>query len=227
MGTREAWDALAERWAAAVRDGLDEAYERNARPFRQLLPAPGRLTIDVGCGEGRLARELRAAGHTVVAIDSSPTMIRLARDADPDGDYRLAGADALPVAAGAADLAVAFMSLQDIEPAEAAIAEVARVLDVDGAFCFAILHPVFSSGEFESDADDAPFVIRGSYLAVAPYAIPFSGAPGLQLPGIHRPMQWYFERLEAHGFVVEALREVPSRRQQPVPLFLSVRARKL
>lgn len=29
------------------------------------MPAPGRGTVDVGCGEGRVSRELRAAGHDV------------------------------------------------------------------------------------------------------------------------------------------------------------------
>jgi Methyltransferase domain len=34
-------------------------------------------------GEGRLSRDLKARGHTVVGVDASPTMVAAAREADP------------------------------------------------------------------------------------------------------------------------------------------------
>ena len=37
----------------------------------ELLPAPGRLTLDLACGTGELARELRDLGHEVLAVESS------------------------------------------------------------------------------------------------------------------------------------------------------------
>jgi len=40
-----------------------------------LLPAPGRATLGVACGEGRLTRHLRSLGHRVTGIDASPTMV--------------------------------------------------------------------------------------------------------------------------------------------------------
>jgi SAM-dependent methyltransferase len=48
------------------------------------LPAPGSRVLEVGCGEGRLARALAAAGHRVVAIDpeapEGPIFRRVALD---------------------------------------------------------------------------------------------------------------------------------------------------
>jgi ubiquinone/menaquinone biosynthesis C-methylase UbiE len=66
------------------------------------VPAPGRATLDVGCGEGRVTRDLAARGHRVIGIDASPTLLGAATDADPDGHYQLADAVALPFEALAA-----------------------------------------------------------------------------------------------------------------------------
>jgi 2-polyprenyl-3-methyl-5-hydroxy-6-metoxy-1,4-benzoquinol methylase len=44
----------------------------------EILPEPGGLTVDLGGGEGRLARELTARGHRVVGIDGSETLVHLA-----------------------------------------------------------------------------------------------------------------------------------------------------
>ncbi|TMA36985.1 MAG: methyltransferase domain-containing protein [Deltaproteobacteria bacterium] len=52
--------------------------------FLALLPPPRRLTLDLGCGEGRLSRDLETRGHRVVGVDGSPTLVRLAREADAD-----------------------------------------------------------------------------------------------------------------------------------------------
>jgi 2-polyprenyl-3-methyl-5-hydroxy-6-metoxy-1,4-benzoquinol methylase len=58
------------------------------------LPSPGRLTLDIGCGEGRLARDLKELGHHVAGIDSSPSLVAAAREFDPSMDVRLADAAA-------------------------------------------------------------------------------------------------------------------------------------
>jgi 2-polyprenyl-3-methyl-5-hydroxy-6-metoxy-1,4-benzoquinol methylase len=56
-----------------------------------LVPREAKRVIDVGCGDGRLARTLARRGSHVTAIDISPGMIRLARartDARFAIDYR-------------------------------------------------------------------------------------------------------------------------------------------
>src|SRR6266536_2846545 len=61
-----------------------------------MVPQPGRRTLEVGCGEGRVARDLRRRGHQVIALDRSRTLVRYAQAADPDGRYLVADAAALP-----------------------------------------------------------------------------------------------------------------------------------
>jgi SAM-dependent methyltransferase len=65
--------------------------------FLELVPAAGRATLDLSCGEGRVARDLAARGHRVTGIDTSPTMIEAAGQADPGRGVRAGGRPVLAV----------------------------------------------------------------------------------------------------------------------------------
>jgi ubiquinone/menaquinone biosynthesis C-methylase UbiE len=93
----EHWEPWAKQWAAwARRPDHDSYWRESGPPFLSLLPDPGRLTLDLGCGEGRVARDLKVRKHRVVGIDASPTLVRLAEEADPGGEYLIGDAAALP-----------------------------------------------------------------------------------------------------------------------------------
>ena len=233
---REDWEAHAERWITWARAPGHDSYWRHHRD-QFLLPPPGHCTVDIGCGEGRVSRDLKALGHRVIAVDGSPTLVAAAREADPSMDIRLGDAAALPLADGSADLAVAFMSLQDIDAMVAAIREAARVLVPGGKFCVAIVHPINSAGRFVDRTADAAFVIKGHYLSEFPYADTIE-RDGLTMTfsSRHLPLESYSIALEEAGFLIEALREprLPDhavasesdRRWQRLPLFLHIRARR-
>jgi SAM-dependent methyltransferase len=227
---RVAWDEEAERWAAWARSPGHDSYWRFHRDsFLQLLPEPSGLTLDVGCGEGRVARDLVARGYRVVGIDGSPTLAALAAAQSPPVLVGVADAARLPVRAGVADLAVAFMSLQDIDDLDGAVAEAARVLRPGGRLCFAIVHPVNSSGEFESDDPDSRFVITGPYFAPRIYVDHIErDGKACTFASVHRTIEAFSRALEATSFVIEAMREVtdpdPSDRWYRIPMFLQVRA---
>jgi SAM-dependent methyltransferase/GNAT superfamily N-acetyltransferase len=211
-------DDLAGHWSAsgdayltwARTPGVDVGYWDHNRPaLLALLPEPGRLTIDLGCGEGRLARELAGGGHRVVGVE---LVEALARAAATHGDrLHVVAADAsrLPLADGVADLVVASMVLMDVDRLDEVVAETARVLREGGAFCFSILHPVNTAGGF-SHRDDvaAPFVLADDYYSPRRRSIT-KGRNGLRMTFAHehRPLEVYFRALESAGFVVEALRE--------------------
>ena len=124
---------------------------------------------------------------------------------------RSAASESLPLADGAADLVVAFMSLQDIDALEVAVAECARVLRRGGKLCAAIVHPINSAGEFEGQAADSPFSIRGSYLEERRYSQSLERA-GLRMTmhSTHRPLESYSCAFEAAGLLIEAIREPPA-----------------
>jgi SAM-dependent methyltransferase len=237
MNLADSWEAQADQWIRWARyPGHDSYWRYHRDQFLQLLPSPGRGTVDIGCGEGRLTRHLKELGHEIVGVDASPSMVAAAREFDPSMDIRLADAAALPLGDASADLAVAFMSLHDIDAMPLPIREVARILEPGGRLCFAIVHPINSAGHFEGQTADGPFVIEGDYLRSFDYSETVE-RDGLTITfhSQHRPFEAYFSALEEARFLVEALREpsVPeraivsedSRRWQRLPLFLHIRAR--
>jgi SAM-dependent methyltransferase len=226
MTLREAWDAQAAEWTRFARDPRGDVTNLgfNIPAFLDLVPPPGRRTLDLGCGEGRVGAELARRGHRVVGVDSSPGMVASATDLV---DAAVADASALPFSDGAFDCVVAFMSLQDMDEPGAAVRETARVLERGGRFCFAITHPINLAGRFESKDPSARFVIEGSYLLVRRYdEVVERDGFRIHFAAMHRPLEAYFHLLEEAGFLVEALRE-PRHPENPrwarVPLFLHVR----
>ena len=238
MSLSDAWKREASAWMKWARAPGHDSYWRFHRDqFLDLVPAPGRLTLDLGCGEGRLSRDLQARGHRVVGIDISPTLIGAARAADPAGDYRCADASKLPLSDGGCDLVIAFMSLQDIDDLPGATAEIGRVLESDGCACIAIVHPLNSSGTFVDESATSPFVIHGTYLNEFDYT-DFVSRDGIEMvfESRHRPLETYSRALEAAGLCIETIREHPvpsapelsdrSKRWQRIPLFMHLRVRR-
>jgi SAM-dependent methyltransferase len=231
-----AWDEEAANWIAwARKPGHDSYWVFHRDAFLELVPEPTGRTLDLGCGEGRLSRDLTALGHDVVGVDASPTMLAAAREAAPGLEMHQADAAALPFEDASFGLVVAFMSLQDVENLDGAIRECARVLRPNGRLCIAIVHPVNSAGTWERDDAESPLVIARSYLGTFEYAETFS-RDGLEMTfaSVHRPLEAFTEALAGSGFVIERLREpaLPehairnerSARWRRIPLFLHIRA---
>ena len=121
----------------------------------EILPPPGRLTLDLACGSGELARELRDRGHEVLAVESSRELVRAARHADKRMEVLRADIARMPMGSGIADLAVcgAFDGLDD------ALVEIARVLKPGGRLCAAMTQPV-ALEELSRGLERAGFVIE-------------------------------------------------------------------
>jgi SAM-dependent methyltransferase len=216
----EGWEYAARAWVEFVRS--DVLYRYNACRFLSLIPPPRGLTVDVGCGEGRLARALRARGYGVLGVDASPTLVSLAAEADPIGDYRVATAAALPLGDGSARLVVAFMVMEHVRDLDAACAEARRVLCAGGSFCFAMVHPARSGGGFEDAGEEARFVLDSYFPARAVKRPLFE----TEVVAYHRPLSDYATALHGAGFVVARLAELPSQRRAAgrVPMFMHVAA---
>jgi SAM-dependent methyltransferase len=237
---QQGWESEAENWAHFARTpGYDRAHESVNRPvLLEVLPPPGRRTLDLACGEGRLSRLLGSLGHTVVGVDASPTMVRLAAAHEAAGTALLADGTALPFAEEAFDLVVAYMCLHDFDHMPRAVSEIARVLEPSGRLCLAIPHPINSAGSFQAKTLEAPFVITGSYMAATPIRdVAERDGVHLMFHSEHRPIEAYALALENAGLLIEMVREVTPTDQvverdpglgrwQRIPLFLHMRALK-
>jgi ubiquinone/menaquinone biosynthesis C-methylase UbiE len=109
--------------AAALADRLDS-----------LLALRGdERVLDVGCGAGALAYAVAPAVREVVAVDSDPSMVELARRNAP-ANVRVEQADGerLPFAASEFDLAATLRTLHHTEHPGRLVAEVVRVTKPGG-----------------------------------------------------------------------------------------------
>lgn len=181
----------------------------------------GMDVLDLGCGNGYLARKLAREGARVTAVDSSLRMLEKAKAHDPadslkvkyvHSDARLLSG----IADASFDLVYASMSLMDIEEAEAAIGEVSRVLRGGGRFVASISHPCFdngsNSGWIVQRAGAGPIKVyrgirayRGLFSEQMPWKL--GNNETMFTRSFHRPLNWYARVLRAKGFAITALEE--------------------
>jgi ArsR family transcriptional regulator len=138
---RSFFDAVGPEWDALRKVFNDDALR--ARALAHLIP-PDWTVADVGTGTGILAAELARLGLRVVAVDHSPRMLEAARaklvaeglagDAPGAGRVELRGgeANALPLADGEVDAALAHMVLHYLPAPADALREMSRVVRPGG-----------------------------------------------------------------------------------------------
>ena len=232
---REHWERQADRWIALTQS--DPHYDLFNKPtFLDLVPQPGRVTLDVGCGEGRLARELLRLGHRVVALDGSTSLANAAASGSPPVPVGIADASRLPVASASADLVVCFMVLMDVDDLDQVVSELSRVLIPGGVLSAAILHPIMTSGLFMLDDPHQTFYM-GEYLRPMRHILEVERSidQRFMFRVEHRPIERYSRAFERAGLVLTHLREpLPSKEAvniwpelakfRRVPEFLHLRA---
>jgi len=124
-------------WAGVRELDWAQLQEQSSLPLQAAVLDAGKVTrgtrlLDVGCGTGILSLLATLRGAEVTAIDGSEAMLNMARQRLPSCDVRLADLEALPFEPSTFDAVVAVNSLFFARDLDAAMREVARVLDATG-----------------------------------------------------------------------------------------------
>lgn len=145
-----AWEGNAEPWTRAVRDGCIESRQlvTDGAIVDAILARSPRTLLDVGCGEGWLARELAGRGIGVTAVDAVPALVNAARQLG-GGDFRVARYDQLAdcLAGVRFDAVVCNFSLLGEQSVAAVFRAVPALLSDNGVFIIQTLHPLFAAGQ--------------------------------------------------------------------------------
>jgi SAM-dependent methyltransferase len=198
------WEDSAAAWIADMGDGGDWGRKHVLDPpmLQRVSAAAPRSALDVGCGEGRFCRMLREAGVATVGIDPTLVLIEHARRSDPAGDYRVAGAEALPFDDGQFDLVVSYLSLIDIPDIATAIAEMGRVLRPGGRLLIANLTSFNTAGlelGWTRDAHGRPMFGLDGYLEERAV---WCSWRGIKVQNWHRPLSAYMGLLLEQGLTL-------------------------
>ena len=214
------WEAHADWWQEGFSEGADPEYEEQILPMAAEHMGGAVDVLDIGCGEGQVARLAVAVGaRRVVGVD--PTWAQVVEAARRGGGpaYGRAGAAALPFADASFDTAVACLVFEHIRDVDAAIAEVARVLRPGGRFLFFLNHPLLqtpNSGWIDDQVLDPP----EQYWRIGPYLVEDETVEevekGVFIPFIHRPLSRYVNALADAGLVLTRMEE-----PAPPPGFLA------
>ena len=226
------WDQEADRWTRWARTpGHDAYWHYRDRFFNEIVPPAGRLTVEVGCGEGRVTRDLQNRDHRVVAIDRSRGLLHYAKKSDPSGMYLLANAARLPLADATCDLVIAYNSLMDVADLPTTVREAARVLMPGGHLCVCVTHPLSNAGKFLNSEPGSAFKISDSYFGRRRFEGTFErDGYTVTFRGWSMALEDYMKEFEGAGLLLEVLREPqPSDTSarfaswHRIPMFLTMR----
>ncbi len=216
------WERYAAWWIDGFTDGADPEYEEQILPLAAAELAGSRRVLDVGCGDGQITRLAAAVDGVEQAVGVDPTwnQVTVAAQRGRATGYARAGAAALPFAGQSFDAVVACLVFEHIDDVDGAIAEVARVLEPGGRFCFFLNHPLLQtpgSGWIDDQVLDPP----EQYWRIGPYlpeAVTVEEVEiGVHIRFVHRPLSRYVNALADHGLVLERMVE-----PAPPPGFLAL-----
>lgn len=204
------WEAHAQWWIDGFTAGADPEYEMQIIPLAVEELAGFSRILDVGCGDGQIARALAREGAEVLGIDPTPLHIEVARERAGGPRFEIGVAAHLPVEDESMDAVVACLVFEHIDEIDAAIAEVARVLRPGGRFAFFLNHPLLQtpgSGWIDDYVIDPP----EQYWRIGPYLVETESIEeverGVHIRFLHRPLSRYVNALVANGLYVERMVE--------------------
>ncbi|WP_369244406.1 methyltransferase domain-containing protein [Streptomyces sp. R41] len=220
---------LGDYFAALATNNASNAHTDRPAMLKLAGDVGGMRALDVGCGAGHYAAELRNRGAAkVIGVEGSETLLRAARERLGKGVelHHHDLEEPLTFLKDASfDLAVMALVYHHIEARKQLLAELRRVLRPGGALLVSTTHPAAEWTWF-----------GGSYFANERVEAPLDG--GFTIHYRRMTLEKFLGELLGAGFVLEQLveprameeaREIDPRRYEKthtVPYFLAVRLRR-
>lgn len=229
--TIETYNSAAAAYDAHVSDPADSplhAYYEKPAMRAELPNLEGLSVLSIGCGNGADAQWLHENGaSTVLGVDISTGLVRLAQDKFPGIDFQVMDMAHLGIRDESFDLAYSSLAIHYLPDWTLPLREAHRVLKPNGRFVFSCNHPLESSLEyFDSGQTRGAHlgrtiiqateerIIHGDYLAADQGGVrPTSGtvAGDHVVDNYHRPFSRMVKDIIASGFTIKKLVE-------PIPL---------
>ncbi len=238
------WDASEQWYTSCV--GEKGHYYHQAVVLPNALRLLGKFTsiLDLGCGQGVLARHL-AETIEYVGIDASKELINAAKRMTKHAKFLVADAtQTLPIEKTDFERASLILSLQNMERGQGAIQTAARHLKKGGKALIVMNHPCFRIPRQSSWGIDEQMKLQyrriNSYMS--PQEIPIQTNPGKGRSSettfsYHHPLSEICSWLQAEKFVIASIEEwcsdkksegakakMEDRARREIPLFLSLLA---
>ena len=212
------WHTNARPWAKAVQNDEIEsrALVTNQAVIQAISDLKPQRVLDVGCGEGWLARTLAGLGMEVLGVDVVPKLIEEAQRLG-GGQFQVCSYEAIAkggLQSGLLDIAICNFSLIGEEAVAYLLRALPRHLKTHGTLVIQTLHPVAACG-------DQPYVDGWR-----------SGSCAGSGPEFTDPAPWYFRTIESwiqlireSGFeIVECREPVHPTTGKPKPIIFISRS---
>lgn len=225
------WGGVADWYNKHLEKGDDTYHSKVIFPniLRMLGDVTGKKVLDMACGQGIFAEQLRDKGAFVTGADVAKELIKIAEEksktVQEKGTHKVAyhvasAEDLFMLKDKSFDIVVCILALQNIEDLQKTIAEATRILTSTGKFIFVLNHPSFRNPKQTywgyNEADDKQYRRVDEYMSESHVRIDMT--PGSTVDkkftvSFHRPLQVYVKALTKNSLALTRLEEWVSHRE--------------
>jgi SAM-dependent methyltransferase len=148
--TVQSYSDYAEKWAAKMRSGTNNAHEFLEKPamYGKLQDLKGKDVLCIGCGTGEECAYLKSLGvNRVVGTDISPGLIEIAKQSYPELEFFVMDMERLDFAQESFDIVYGSLVMHYVDDWKPTLDSVYGVLKSNGRFLFSTHHPASYGAE--------------------------------------------------------------------------------
>lgn len=197
----DAYEYLADAYAARIDTKPHNAFYERPATLSLIPEVKSKRVLDAGCGPGVYSEWLLKQGAEVVAIDSSPRMVALAKKRTSErADVRVADLEApLSFLSDASfDVVLSSLVLEYVRDWRATFVEFRRVLRPEGRLIVSVTHPFFDSAYFATKNYFDTELVHSEWKGFG---------PRVRMPSYRRSMEETLNPFAETGFFIERVLE--------------------